>query len=59
MSAGTRGDDDRICLKERGIMSSVSQTLVRRNGLRRQLSRTSNLLSLSPQMLEQKTQERI
>lgn len=59
MSAGTRADDDRICLKESGIMSSVSQTLVRRNGLRRQLSRTSNLLSLSPQMLEQKTQEHI
>lgn len=35
-------------------MSSVSQTLMRKNGLRRKLSRTSNLLALSPQMLEQK-----
>ena len=56
MSARTGGDDDRICLKESG-MSSVSQTVVGRNSLRRKLSRTSNLLALSPEMLEQKMQE--
>lgn len=55
MSARTGGDNDRICLKESGIMSSVSQTLVRRNSFRRKLSR--NLLALSLQMLEQKVQE--
>jgi len=51
------GGDDRICLKESAITSSVSQTLVRRHSLRRKLSRTSNLLAWSPQVLELKMQK--
>lgn len=46
--------DDRICLEEGSITSSVSHTLLGRHGFKRNLSRTINLLALSPQMLEQK-----